>query len=120
MANSSLSQSSARNNSLKDSLKTLLRNLQRLNDQQAFGICHTCTHFQRRSRGGHCGLTKDSLALSKRLSSVANGKPPEARARHAMIANSKIRWRTRGKVNGKEVSIEARAKGKKKKGAPVS
>lgn len=62
-----LSQSSEPGESLEASLKALLRNLQRLNGQQAFGICHTCVHFQERSRGGQCGLTQEPLATDQTL-----------------------------------------------------
>lgn len=42
-------------------LRELLSALQRLNGQQAFGICQHCVHFCPDSHGHHCGLTGEPL-----------------------------------------------------------
>lgn len=43
-------------------LESLLRELQRANDFQTFGICHTCRFYQPRASGGRCGLTHEALS----------------------------------------------------------
>lgn len=45
-------------------LEPLLRQLQAANGFRAFGQCSTCRFFQRRSRGGRCGLTGEDLSAS--------------------------------------------------------
>ncbi|MEJ8567161.1 MarR family winged helix-turn-helix transcriptional regulator [Elongatibacter sediminis] len=47
---------------LEQNLRALLTGLQRLNGQQAFGVCHTCDHFLREAHGARCGLTGEPLA----------------------------------------------------------
>ena len=43
-------------------LEDLLRSLQLTGGLRTFGICHTCRHFQPKSRGGRCGLTQEHLS----------------------------------------------------------
>lgn len=46
-----------------DALEALLRALQRQNQHRSFGVCKSCRHFGRRSRGGRCGLTGEALSI---------------------------------------------------------
>jgi MarR family transcriptional regulator, negative regulator of the multidrug operon emrRAB len=46
---------------LEGALRELLAGLQRLNEQQAFGICRGCTHFLAEGKGWRCGLTGEPL-----------------------------------------------------------
>jgi DNA-binding MarR family transcriptional regulator len=62
---------------LETGLRRVLTELQRLNHQQAFGICHQCAHFQGTPDNATCGLTGEPLAeeqtgrLCREWSSVA-------------------------------------------------
>ncbi|MEW6415937.1 MAG: MarR family winged helix-turn-helix transcriptional regulator [Pseudomonadota bacterium] len=42
-------------------LRALLGGLQRLNGQQAFGVCRECAYFKKTRQGGRCGLTGEGL-----------------------------------------------------------
>lgn len=46
---------------LETVLRALLTGLQRLNGQQAFGVCRECAYFQKLRQGGRCGLTGERL-----------------------------------------------------------
>lgn len=46
-------------------LRSVLLALQRINGQQAFGICRQCVHFNVEDSGGRCGLTGESLAVDE-------------------------------------------------------
>lgn len=52
---------------LEAGLRTLLRGLQGLNQQQAFGICHRCAHFLEEPGGARCGLTGEPLETGQTL-----------------------------------------------------
>ncbi|PIQ36241.1 MAG: MarR family transcriptional regulator [Lysobacterales bacterium CG17_big_fil_post_rev_8_21_14_2_50_64_11] len=43
-------------------LRNLLRALQRVNGQRAFGVCRHCAHFCHDESGARCGLTQEPLA----------------------------------------------------------
>ena len=47
---------------LEAGLRRVLTELQRLNQQQAFGICRQCVHFQGSPANATCGLTGEPLA----------------------------------------------------------
>ena len=49
------------NAAMQTGLQHLLRALQHLNQQQAFGICHQCQHFLKEQDGHRCGLTGEVL-----------------------------------------------------------
>ncbi len=53
--------SAAQREALRDGLIALLSGLQRGSGARAFGVCHTCEHFTRESRGYRCGLTGERL-----------------------------------------------------------
>ncbi len=52
---------------LEQGLNTLLTTLQRLNDNQAFGVCHQCAHFLEEDGGWRCGLTGEPLDDRQRI-----------------------------------------------------
>lgn len=45
-------------------MEDLLRSVQRANGSRTFGQCHTCRFFERRARGGRCGLTLEPLSTA--------------------------------------------------------
>ena len=47
-----------------DSLAQQLQVLQRAIGLRTFGLCHTCRFFERRARGGRCGVTGEALTKS--------------------------------------------------------
>jgi DNA-binding MarR family transcriptional regulator len=48
-------------------LLSLLKRLQRLNGQKAFGICHECMHFLKNEKANSCGLTGEILTTDQTL-----------------------------------------------------
>ena len=46
---------------LEAGLRSLLKGLQQLNGQHAFGVCRQCAHFLTEERGARCGLTGEPL-----------------------------------------------------------
>lgn len=50
---------------LEESLRGLLRLLQRMNGQRAFGVCRQCRHFLDEDTGPRCGLTREPLAAGQ-------------------------------------------------------
>lgn len=51
----------ASSEAVADALQHTLRALQQGNDFKMFGQCRDCRYFGARARGGHCGLTGESL-----------------------------------------------------------
>ena len=45
-----------------DAITELLRRLQWTRGQRTFGVCRTCKHYERRGKGGRCGLTGEELS----------------------------------------------------------
>jgi DNA-binding MarR family transcriptional regulator len=43
-------------------LEELLRSMQRARNQQSFGVCRSCAHFERTKDGFVCGLTREPLS----------------------------------------------------------
>lgn len=64
----------------EQALRGVLTQLQRLNHQRPFGVCHQCAHFQAGNKASpaHCGLTGEPLSgdQSKRICREWSISPP--------------------------------------------
>lgn len=47
---------------LEESLRTLLREMQHINNRNTFAACHTCRFNEQHPKGYMCGLTKEPLS----------------------------------------------------------
>lgn len=52
----------AQGNTLEETLRSLLREMQHLHDRKTFAACHTCRFHEHHEKGYVCGLTKEALS----------------------------------------------------------
>ncbi len=73
--------SESRQKRLEDALRDLLTSLQRVHGSRSFGLCHTCSLFERLGDGRfRCGLTAEPLADSD-IEKICREHEPVARDR---------------------------------------
>jgi DNA-binding MarR family transcriptional regulator len=63
---------------MEESLRGLLRLLQRMNGQRPFGLCRQCRHFLDEAGGARCGLTGEILAPGQTLRICREWTAPDA------------------------------------------